>query len=93
MCAIAATNYISLNYTHATVSKTSANRPLYKVLIMLESTHVFINRTIKELREEKYYHQNIFISITNRQRVAPNIVYMFLYWFDLREKYDFRRNN
>ena len=90
MCAIAATNYISLNYTHATVSKTSANRPLYKVLIMLESTHVFINRTIKELREEKYYHQNIFISITNRQRV---IVYMFLYWFDLREKNNFRRNN
>ena len=85
MCAIAATNYISLNYTHATVSKTSANSPLYKVLIMLESTHVFINSTIKQLREEKYYHQNIFISITNRQRVAPNIVYMFLYWFDLRE--------
>ena len=83
MCAIAATNYISLNYTHATVSKTSANSPLYKVLIMLESTHVFIKSTIKELREEKKYHQTIFISITNRQRF--NVIYVFVYWFDLRE--------
>ena len=89
MCAIAATNYISLNYTHATVSKTSANSPLYKVLIMLESTHVFIKSTIKELREEKKYHQTIFISITNRQRLSlhytPNVIYVFVYWFDLRE--------
>ena len=83
MCAIAATNYISLNYTHATVSKTSANSPLYKVLIMLESTHVFIKSTIKELREEKKYHQTIFISITNRPRLMRLILY--IYWFDLRE--------
>ena len=81
MCAITATKYISLNYTHATVSKTSANSPLYKVLIMLESTHVFIISTIKQLREEKYYHQNIFISITNSPRFIIYI-YIFVYWFD-----------